>query len=777
MTTRLYIDDAAPAVTPDSGVMGSWTYQTGAEFRQLNPTPGGTSLVTGGAIGPITNADFAILVAAVSDPIEAQTLSPGGTWTCSAQMRVLELLAADDIFTGFEVIVVSGDGLTHRGTLVPADAGSAVEMATSLTNRSYALSAACSEVIASAGDRIVAIFGFYTSAGGGASGARARYGAPNATADLPVDDSDTTDLRPWVELSGDPTFEAPGGDPDIADSVSVTDTTLAASQYSRAASDAETVADAVSAVKLSGVTYDRSASDSISVADIATPLLFTAPDYNVVISDVLLAPPDAISVNEGPSYVTTFFAIPAVYVDDLEDVALDIGDLYEMFNRDPEPNETAVPIDSAISIDMVPGDPALPAPNPNIFINGVQARDRVLGWLAPFTGVDSSPGAHGGHRRFVVTSHPAWTSEQVVTVRVFQDNAWTFAYPSEDTSYTFIAADILGPYVVEVDVDPILWGANDEQPRQCQRRIRVLFNEDVLMDDSAVGALNPANYVITPLGIPSYSPTVVSVLRVFPLGEAENLQTRYVDLVTDDVLTFLAPYRLTVSNVPDLVGNPFAGPPVDFTAYGPDFSPARRFYLWEMLPPLNQGEDTTQDLAMFIGCIQDLINVLLCLLDDWTDVLDVDLAPRAFLDAMLVDLGDPFQFADLTTLERRKLVRVLFRIHRLRGTIPGMVYAIRFFLGIDVVIEELSRGGWRLGTGLLGTSSTTLGTGNLRTRNTFKVHSAVDLTETQRVRMRAILRAMKPAGKHFLIVEPSSPDFQNHWVLGISQLGVTTILH
>lgn len=511
--------------------------------------------------------------------------------------------------------------------------------------------------------------------------------------------------------------------------------------------------------------------------------------FDVVLADSILAPPDRIEVNDGPSHVTVLFAIPAMHVDRLQDVRLDLvpsptaADVYVLFNRDPEPAEVGVPIDHPVAIELFYSDSDyFGFPNPNIFINGVQARDRSLGWLAPFSGTDEEI-IPFRHYRYTITDHPVWSSEQVITVRFFQDNP--DPYPDYDVSYQFTTADVLGPSIIQVDVSPVLFD-DSEQPRQCQKRIRVLFDDEVVMDDSEVGALNPANYSIVPLGLPSYRPTILSCHRVFPPdNEGPDFSGRLVDLVTDDVLTFGAPYRLIGSNVNDTSGNAYVGAPVDFTAYAPEFPAARRFYLWELLPVLNRGEDASGDLASFIASFQDVTNILLCLIDDWTGILDVDVATRQFLDAMLVDLGDPFRFTDLTTNERRKLIRVLFRMYRLKGTIPGIVYAIRFFLGLDVTIDEFSAGGWELGSEDELGVDTVLGTTDARLLNTFLVVTDVDLTTEQRARMTAVIRKMKPAGKHFKIAEPSSPDFVDHWELGLSELfeGLalpgtgTTILH
>ena len=54
----------------------------------------------------------------------------------------------------------------------------------------------------------------------------------------------------------------------------------------------------------------------------------------------------------------------------------------------------------------------------------------------------------------------------------------------------------------------------------------------------------------------------------------------------------------------------------------------------------------------------------------------------------------------------------------------------------------------------------------------------VPLTDTQRSQIRAIVDYLKPAHTHFVeLIEPGPPPSYDHWELGISELGVTSLLH
>jgi hypothetical protein len=104
-----------------------------------------------------------------------------------------------------------------------------------------------------------------------------------------------------------------------------------------------------------------------------------------------------------------------------------------------------------------------------------------------------------------------------------------------------------------------------------------------------------------------------------------------VDLITDVELTPGASYRLIVSGVADLRGNPIAAPDnvVNLTGFVPPRPSRRRFELYQLLPAMNRREDETGDLRRFLACLQEVADLLLADVDRFTDILDPDLAPRA----------------------------------------------------------------------------------------------------------------------------------------------------
>jgi phage tail-like protein len=175
-----------------------------------------------------------------------------------------------------------------------------------------------------------------------------------------------------------------------------------------------------------------------------------------------------------------------------------------------------------------------------------------------------------------------------------------------------------------------------------------------------------------------------------------------------------------------------------------------------------------------------VVDLLLCDVDRWTDIIDVDVAEERYLDQMLIGLGNPFSFAaELDADDKRRLIRVLVGIYQLKGTARGIIDAIRFFLGIEVeIVTYLGDPDiWVMGEDELGVG-TFLGPGDQRARFSFEIISPVGLTDEQRERIRAIVDLMKPGHTHLIrIVEPTPPEVADPWELGLSELSIDTFLH
>lgn len=438
--------------------------------------------------------------------------------------------------------------------------------------------------------------------------------------------------------------------------------------------------------------------------------------------------------------------LPSVQLDAISE---DVQDVF-VANRNPQPGEVQIPGNVAIEFDVF-GDTAgfrLTVGIETVFENDAFAN----GW----TGTVQSGVPDFITTRFSVVSPVPYTSGQRVLVRAFQGARFS--------TWSFYAYDLVPPLLESVAT------LNKDQ-------VRVTFNEPVWMG-TATGegdALNPASYFIEHVSRPAVS---ARVRRVDKLSDTQ------VVLTTDLELSFGAQYMLVVTGVEDEFDNVFAAPDnvMNFVGYLPPYPPGRRWLLHDFVPRMSLAEDTTQDLILFLGCLQDTNNLLLYYIDKWVDIIDPDRAPEQFVDAMLVDLGSPFDF-NLSLTQKRKLVKVLMRIYQLKGTATGIIDVVRFFLGIEVTIETFVGRGWRIGYDKLSTKSrravpnpAIIGP-DRHALYCFRVITSRVLTAEQAEQIRVIATYMKGAQEHLVGIRDGSPANQvyRYWIVGKTKTGYVMI--
>lgn len=319
-------------------------------------------------------------------------------------------------------------------------------------------------------------------------------------------------------------------------------------------------------------------------------------------------------------------------------------------------------------------------------------------------------------------------------------------------SWSFTIADTTPPTLVDV------------VPRTVES-LEVVFDEAV--SDTA---LDVARYALARVSTFAVLTAPSEVTRVSP----ERV------LVTYPIpLTFGATYKLTVSGVKDVVGNLIAAPDHErtFSAFNPEVPEGRRFLLWDFVPDENKRADRTRDLYRFITSLQEVTNVLLYEIDRMATIIDPDIAPEAFVDAMLADLGNPFTVA-LSLAEKRRLIGLLVRIYQLKGTAEGMKSVARLLLDLEIEIVPSNEGGWVLGESLLGTTSI-LGPERQRQIYTFDVVTERVLVGDERARLLELIEFMRTAHTHLgRILEPGRVDeVIDHVSLGFSRLGTEFVLH
>ncbi len=214
-----------------------------------------------------------------------------------------------------------------------------------------------------------------------------------------------------------------------------------------------------------------------------------------------------------------------------------------------------------------------------------------------------------------------------------------------------------------------------------------------------------------------------------------------------------------------------------FEGFVPPVPDDREFDLFQFMPLMNRQEDVTEALEKFLAVLQEPTDLILYDIDTFLDILDPDLAPESFVDAMLCDLGNPFTF-ELELVDKRRLVQVLVDMYRQKGTGVGIINVIRFFLGLEVTIDTFNTGAaWSLGESELGVD-TILGASGQALLYSFTIESPVVLTEEQRKQITEIAEYMKPAHTHLIqVTEPVVPDIIDHLELGLSELGENWELH
>lgn len=224
------------------------------------------------------------------------------------------------------------------------------------------------------------------------------------------------------------------------------------------------------------------------------------------------------------------------------------------------------------------------------------------------------------------------------------------------------------------------------------RTVRITFSA-ALADATS---LEPSNWALVCLGAPPFFvPVIGSIVGV----DSQTIPSQ-IDLTTTSEFSPGLLYSATCTGVtgvvaPNNVGLFYALTPITFAD--------RDFALIDVMPAINVREDTTGQLANFIACLQEPLTLLLNDVDRFADIFDPDLAPPQFVDAMLEDQGNPFTFLlDLTLAQKRKLVKLLLPIYQLKGTVPGMVEAIRLLMGFGSQFFPFNSLGLLLGVDYLG---------------------------------------------------------------------------
>jgi phage tail-like protein len=193
------------------------------------------------------------------------------------------------------------------------------------------------------------------------------------------------------------------------------------------------------------------------------------------------------------------------------------------------------------------------------------------------------------------------------------------------------------------------------------------------------------------------------------------------------------------------------------------------------VPKHNRRADDTGDLWRFIACLQEITDLILAEIDRYPDIFDIERAPEMFLDLILQDLGNPFEF-DLSALEKARLASILVELYVQKGTEKGIVNAIRFFMGLEVEVLPLTADLLGLGEAEIGVNWI-LGTSDRYALYSFNIRADRVLNATEKKQLRDIVELVKPGHTHFVaLIVPGPPPSDDAWVIGVSVVGVDSRL-
>lgn len=447
--------------------------------------------------------------------------------------------------------------------------------------------------------------------------------------------------------------------------------------------------------------------------------------------------------------------LPGVSVDAI--VADEVGVALELVNRNPQPGETGVPVGGPFSLDVesTAGAAAPDLAATTITVDGVLVYDGSTfqdGWTSSAVDATVSSGW-----RFTLSPDAPITPSAAHQIAVVSALVGGQA-ASLQTSWMFSTVDTVAPAVLDAFA-------------LRERQVRVTFSEAV-KQASALGAddaLNPANYTLALLdGWPAVTPSILSV---------ETDGADRVILTLGSTGTRGAVYNVTVTGVVDLHGNAVADPTnvAAFVGFSFPVPAARDFNLYRRWVTADQKAQETGDQLTLYAIWQEPIDLLLGIIDKIADIYDPDLAPEPFLDVMLVEMGNPFDFP-LTENEKRRLVQILVPIYQSKGTGPGIVDAIRLFMGIEVTLNVYAWSPVGLGEAIMG-ETWILGSSDPQDLLTFQVLVPQVLTDAERRKMSSIIDYMMDTRELFVLLEPQEIVTPDHWQMGYSQLGVNTYLH
>ena len=394
------------------------------------------------------------------------------------------------------------------------------------------------------------------------------------------------------------------------------------------------------------------------------------------------------------------------------------GDRYVLIQRDPQPGETGIPAAPLFSFLLVDldADPLAGVTVPDFTVRAegatvVTVAAGVPTWAPPWGGTLTSYTSADPYvfwRLEAIGAGFTWASEQVIDIE-FEiggggGGGWGYGPwghfpwghgsgggPIWATSYSFTIADLIPPRLLAAEpIDP--W------------TVRLTFDDAMI----AVGVLALANWPAGCVARQNVDPDPGVHLEVVAVAAVDGSGATAWDLRFQWEQTPGCQYEITAAlALTDDAGNPIdpAYRTATWLGWVPEAVAGRVWELWRWIPLKNREEDATLDLRRLVNCWEELAGFLIRNVDAFPETLiDPDRCPVAVLDAMLYDMGNPFDWdeLDLDEAQRRKLLRFLLPIYQYKGTASGIEDTIWFLLGERVEVVDYLAEGWILGVDALG---------------------------------------------------------------------------
>ncbi len=231
--------------------------------------------------------------------------------------------------------------------------------------------------------------------------------------------------------------------------------------------------------------------------------------------------------------------LPAVYLDNVVMDAAAFGVV--LINRNPTDAEIGVLVNANIALDIA-----------SLTGNAVDTANTVVTIsINAATPVTMFDGGSGGFQSGFDGPESATSNPDTNTLRIVTDPTTPFS--SLDTIEIAVSTQDVGAtatlstdydYTIQ-DITPAVVTTAEAQDFKV---VRITFDEAVkqLSASAADDALNPANYVFTPLEFPAVTPVSQSVVAI---------SATVVDVTVDIEFSFAKQYRVIAAGIADLKGN------------------------------------------------------------------------------------------------------------------------------------------------------------------------------------------------------------------------------